>query len=135
MTKKLLLVSLSVLPILLVFQFLPYLPLEVPMHYDFFGNATRFGSKNELYMIASMMSLVGFAFSLIVFFKEKNTLNKEFQFESFTLIMSMVLMNVYLAVLLIKIYLGDALRLNMTYVVAVLLLAFVVVLILKRLSK
>ena len=105
------------------------------MHYDFFGNVTRFGSKNELYMIASMMSLVGFAFSMTVFFKEKNTLNKEVQFESFTLIMSMVLMNVYLAVLLINISLGDTLRLNMTYVVAVLLIAFVVVLILKRLSK
>lgn len=130
MRNKVIIILLTILPILIVFFVMPFLPLEIPMHYDFFGNVTRFGARDEFFLVPFMMALVGFSFSVYIFKSYK--LNN---FEQFTMIMCMLAMNLYLVILLVNIYYFHILNLNMTLVVFIIATILVSVLLLKKISK
>ena len=130
MRNKVIILLLTILPILIVYFVLPFLPLEIPMHYDFFGNVTRFGARDEFYLVPFMMTLVGFSFSVYIFKSGKLS-----TFEQFTMIMSMLAMNLYLVILLVNIYYFQILNLNMTLVVFIIATMLVSVLLLKKISK
>ena len=109
---------------------MPFFPLEIPMHYDFFGNVTRFGARDEFFLISFMMTLVGFSFSVYIFKSSKLS-----TFEQFTMIMSMLAMNLYLVMLLVNFYYFHILNLNMTLVFFIIATMLVSVLLLKKISK
>jgi len=130
MRNKVIIILLTILPILIVFFVMPFLPLEIPMHYDFFGNVTRFGARDEFFLVPFMMTLVGFSFSVYILKSDKLS-----NFEQFTMIMCMLAMNLYLVVLLVNIYYFQILNLNMTLVTFILATMLVSVLLLKKISK
>lgn len=130
MRNKVIILLLTILPILIVYFMMPFLPLEIPMHYDFFGNVTRFGARDEFFLVPFMMALVGFSFSVYIFKSYK--LNN---FEQFTMIMCMLAMNLYLVILLVNINYFHILNLNMTLVVFIIATILVSVLLLKKISK
>ena len=130
MRNKVIILLLTILPILIVYFVLPFLPLEIPMHYDFFGNVTRFGTREEFFLVPFMMTLVGFSFSVYIFKSSKLS-----TFEQFTMIMSMLAMNLYLVMLLVNFYYFHILNLNMTLVFFIIVTMLVSVLLLKKISK
>ena len=130
MRNKVIILLLTILPILIVYFVLPFLPLEIPMHYDFFGNVTRFGTREEFFLVPFMMTLVGFSFSVYIFKSGKLS-----TFEQFTMIMSMLAMNLYLVMLLVNFYYFHILNLNMTLVFFIIATMLVSVLLLKKISK
>ena len=130
MRNKVIIILLTILPILIVFFVMPFLPLEVPMHYDFFGNVTRFGARDEFYLVPFMITLVGFSFSVYILQSDKLS-----NFEQFTMIMCMLAMNLYLVILLVNIYYFQILNLNMTLVIFIIATMIVSVLLLKKISK
>lgn len=130
MRNKVIILLLTILPILIVYFMMPFLPLEIPMHYDFFGNVTRFGARDEFFLVPFMITLVGFSFSVYIFKSYK--LNN---FEQFTMIMCMLAMNLYLVILLVNINYFHILNLNMTLVVFIIATILVSVLLLKKISK
>lgn len=130
MRNKVIIILLTILPILIVFFVMPFLPLEIPMHYDFFGHVTRFGARDEFFLVPFMMTLVGFSFSVYILQSDKLS-----NFEQFTMIMCMLAMNLYLVILLVNIYYFQILNLNMTLVVFIIATMLVSVLLLKKISK
>ena len=64
-TKKILYVILMFLPLLVVMTALPFLPEQIPAHYDFEGQVTRWGSKYET-LIFPALTLVFGAFMLFM---------------------------------------------------------------------
>ena len=130
MRNKVIILLLTILPILIVYFVLPFLPLEIPMHYDFFGNVTRFGTREEFFLVPFMMTLVGFSFSVYIFKSGKLS-----TFEQFTMIMSMLAMNLYLVMLLVNFYYFHIINLNMTLVFFIIVTMLVSVLLLKKISK
>lgn len=60
--KKLWMIILSVAPLLMVLAFYSKLPATVPVHWGIDGNVDRYGSKNELFLIAGMNILMGVMF-------------------------------------------------------------------------
>lgn len=61
-TKKLVFFVLMGLPLLVVLAALPFLPGQVPAHYDMSGAVDRWGSKYELLMLPGLTLLSGAAF-------------------------------------------------------------------------
>lgn len=132
MLKKMAIVTLTLLPLIILYIAFPFLPSEVPMHYDLFGNVTRYGLKNELYLIPSMFTLIGFSFSISIIRNKNKTKQKEF--EAFVMILCMLLMNVYLVILMYKIYVDDF-NLNMSVVVLIIITVLLSTLLIKKLQK
>jgi len=132
MSKKITIVTLTLLPLIILYIAFPFLPSEVPMHYDLFGNVTRYGLKNELYLVPSMISLVGFSFSISIIRNKNET--KEKDFESFAMILCMFLMNVYLSILIYKIYVYDF-NINMSVVVLIIITVLLSTLLIKTIKN
>ena len=60
------------LPLTVTLIWLPFLPEQVPMHYDFAGNIDRWGSKWENLLLPGIVLLMG----IIFYFTEKAGLRK-----------------------------------------------------------
>ena len=56
---------LVVMHLLIVLIMLPVLPAEVPMHFGFGGNITRFGSKYEMLILPALTIIMGLTFPLM----------------------------------------------------------------------
>ena len=71
MKNKKLMLLLAVLPYIIVIISLSFLPNQVPMHYNFAGELTRFGSKYE--------SLIMPIFSIIIYLYFKYQIKNKYQ--------------------------------------------------------
>lgn len=58
-TNKTLYILLMLLPLVITLAALPYLPEQIPAHYDFHNQVTRWGSKYELLVMPALTIVLG----------------------------------------------------------------------------
>lgn len=71
MKKKIVFYILMFLPLTAVLIALPFLPEQIPAHYGFDGQVTRWGSKYETLIFPAMMVLLGFIMLALTKFSSK----------------------------------------------------------------
>ena len=59
-TKKIIYFALMFLPLIITFVVLPFLPEQIPAHYNFAGEIDRWGSKYEALLFPAITILMGF---------------------------------------------------------------------------
>ena len=64
-TKRIISWGVALLPLVATLVMLPILPDRVPMHFDFSGNITRYGSKYEMFILPALTILIGLTFPLM----------------------------------------------------------------------
>lgn len=64
--------SVTLIPLIATAILMQFMPESVPMHFDLSGNADRWGSKYELFIVPAIIMVVILLFSLLIIFFEKN---------------------------------------------------------------
>lgn len=82
-------ILLSIFPIIISCIFIYFMPAEVPLHYDFKGNINRWGSGNEMILLACIFSVFPLSMSLI-FYKTNMHTNLKLIGQLSAIIMSLV---------------------------------------------
>ena len=59
-TKKIIYFALMFLPLIITLVVLPFLPEQIPAHYNFAGEIDRWGSKYETLLFPAITILMGF---------------------------------------------------------------------------
>lgn len=84
--KYIILYCLMFLPIIVTLILMPYLPSQIPAHYDLSGNITRWGSKYEALITPSITFLMGYFFILTAKYVRKNHKDKAIRDEKILII-------------------------------------------------
>ena len=67
--------SVTLIPLIATAILMQFMPESVPMHFDLSGNADRWGSKYELFIVPAIIMVVILLFSLLIIFFEKKSRN------------------------------------------------------------
>ena len=81
---------LALVPLVLVAAFYSRLPDQVPMHWGFDGEINRYGSKNELWLMAALGPLFALLFQFLPRLDPKKRSYERFQkyYEAFAVVMT-----------------------------------------------